>query len=218
MVRYYHAVDKRSRAQMVAYLVKHYRYNTMNSWNCSTSYACNMKIHHLGLEKEIAEQLYAMVWTDEFSEAMHDLRYSFAVNHGHRWQACMNGRSGGYLVLYEGELKPTGHKSYCTACGQHNFRNAAELAGCGRCGKDAMRDFPTPPMQAAIFSGRSIDMGEDFEDWSMDELRWRVDLVQSFDRLADEMVQQAIDYAKHFTIQEETYLVEQRRRVLVPSA
>ena len=38
-------VDKRSRAEMTAYLSGHFRYNTMNSWNRSTTYACNMKLY-----------------------------------------------------------------------------------------------------------------------------------------------------------------------------
>lgn len=36
----------------------------------------------------------------------------------------MNGRSGGYLVLYQGELKPSGYKSYCPRCGQKNYQEA----------------------------------------------------------------------------------------------
>ena len=45
-------VDMRSREQMERYLADHFRYPTMNSWNNSTSYANNVKIHRLGLTAE----------------------------------------------------------------------------------------------------------------------------------------------------------------------
>ena len=43
--RFFKRVDKRSRAEMTAYLAGHFRYDTMHSWNRSTSYACNMKLY-----------------------------------------------------------------------------------------------------------------------------------------------------------------------------
>jgi len=33
-----------------------------------------------------------------------------------------NGRSGGYLVLYQSRREQTGHLSYCPSCGQRNFK------------------------------------------------------------------------------------------------
>jgi hypothetical protein len=50
MTEFYRPVDLRSRAAMTAYLKNHFRYHTMNSWNRSTSYACNLKVNRLGLE------------------------------------------------------------------------------------------------------------------------------------------------------------------------
>ncbi len=44
MRTFYTPVDLRSRADMTGFLKKHFRYHTMNSWNRSTSYACNLKI------------------------------------------------------------------------------------------------------------------------------------------------------------------------------
>ena len=49
MRRFYQSVDLRSRSQMTDFLTKHFRYPTMNSWNNAVSYACNLKIHKLGL-------------------------------------------------------------------------------------------------------------------------------------------------------------------------
>lgn len=59
-------VDLRSRKEMTDFLQRHFRYPTMNSWNRATSYACNLKIHRLGLETEIESKLYDMLSTQEF--------------------------------------------------------------------------------------------------------------------------------------------------------
>ena len=43
---FYKEVDKRYKKSMVDFLKKHFRYDTMNSWNRSTSYANNIKLHN----------------------------------------------------------------------------------------------------------------------------------------------------------------------------
>lgn len=60
-------------------------------------------------------------------------------------------------------------------------------------------------------------MDEDYEDWSIQDLRERVRLVQELDALADEMVQQAVQMAKDYSVEEVEILVPQTRVVLVPN-
>ena len=140
----------------------------------------------------------------------------FNEMHNYRWQAAFNGRSGGYLVLYQGELRTTGHLSYCTCCGQWNFRSVTENGNvCGVCRKPARVDFAAPPKQSVTFPGRGTDMEEDYEEWSLSELRERVKLVQELDSLADDLVSQAIRMANEYDVVEEEYFVPQTRRVLV---
>ncbi len=110
---------------MTQYLTTHFRYPTLNSWNRSTSYACNLKITHLGLSPEVVDKLFDMIQTQEFFDAMDECKWEFAAKHNYLWQAGMNGRSGGYLVLYQGEKRPSGYKSHCTNCGQRNYQLAA---------------------------------------------------------------------------------------------
>ena len=55
---------------MTQYLTTHFRYPTLNSWNRSTSYACNLKITHLGLSPEVVDKLFDMIQTQEFFDAM----------------------------------------------------------------------------------------------------------------------------------------------------
>ena len=76
-------------------------------------------------------------------------------------------------------------------------------------------DFDTPPKQSVTFPGRGTDMDEDYEEWSLSELRARVKLVQELDSLADDLVSQAIRMANEYDVAEEEYYVPQTRRVLV---
>lgn len=209
-------VDLRSRKEMTNFLQGHFRYPTMNSWNRATSYACNLKIHRLGLESEIESKPYDMLGTQEFYCLRQDALDLFNEMHNYRWQAAFNGRSGGYLVLYQGELRPTGHLSYCTSCGQRNFRSITETGNvCGVCKKPARVDFKVPTKQSVTFPARGTDMDEDYEEWSLSELRERVKLVQELDSLADDLVSQAIRMANEYDVVEEEYFVPQTRHVLV---
>ena len=196
-------VDKRSRAEMTAYLSGHFRYNTMNSWNRSTTYACNMKLYKRGLDQETEDKLWDMIQVPEFYERLNERIVDFNRKHNYLWQAGWNGRSGGYLVLYQGGTKPSGYRSYCTKCGQKNYTSVAETGNrCGVCNEEARIDFSKPPIQIFFYPGRDVDMGEDFEDWSLYELKQRTELVQEFDQLADDIVEEALHIASEHTVEE----------------
>ena len=208
-------VDKRSRAEMTAYLSGHFRYNTMNSWNRSTSYACNMKLHKLGLDRGTEDKLWDMIQVPEFYERLNERIEDFNWQHNYLWQAGWNGRSGGYLVLYQGGTKPSRYRSYCTKCGQKNYTSVAETGNrCGVCNEEARVDYIKPPMQIFSFPGRDVDMDEDFEDWSLYELQQRTELVQEFDRLADDIVAEALYIAQNHSVEERTVYMPTTELVL----
>lgn len=201
---FFKPVDKRSRKAMEAYLSGHFRYDTMNGWNRATSYACNMKLYNLGLDREITDKLYEMIQVPEFYDELHMLIQEFNEAHDYLWQAAWNGRSGGYLVLYQGESRPSQYRSFCTACGQKNYTSVSKTGKrCGVCGKETRMDYITPPMQIVAFPGRSIDQDEDFEEWSLWELKRRTALVQEFDQLADDIVSAAVEMARTYEVTEE---------------
>lgn len=179
-------------------------------------YACNLKIYRLGLDREIENKLYDLMEIQEFFDVQNDLLWEFGEKHRYRWQARMNGRSGGYLVLYQGELTPSGYKSFCTNCGQRNYQSISESGNvCGVCGQPAHIDYTKMPMRVVVYPGRGTDDDRDYADLSLDELRDRVRLVQEFDRLADRLVKQAVYLAKNYSVQEEEYFVPQTRKALV---
>lgn len=88
---------------MTDYLKNHFRYNTMNSWNRSTSYANNIKLHNLHLPKEIKDKAWDFVCGDieclDWQFAVDDAFFQFLKETG--FSAGFNGRSGGYIVMYE---------------------------------------------------------------------------------------------------------------------
>jgi len=255
-------VDRRSRSAMVDFLKGHYRYNTMSSWNCLTSYANNIKLHRLGLSSQQLDKAYEMLDTD-FWEEIREPIDEFTHDQGHRYTIRSNGRSGGYLVLHDSHLELTGHLSYCPTCGQRNFKKVPPvsffdnndeviakeilrsqnswLAGvylgqpaiqalpisddkklslinrfkselkdcsvtdaCGVCG-NPRSNFTVPPSRLSV-ANIGIDQGEDFfaEDWSMEALRDRVDLVCAFDAACDEIRSNFIALLEDYDVVEVT--------------
>ena len=216
MITFYQNVDMRSRTAMTQFLQNHFRYFTMNSWNKSKSYACNLKIYNLGLESNITDKLYDMIQTEEFFDEINELLSEFGRAHNYSWQAKMNGRSGGYLVLYQGTASLSDYRSYCTNCGQRNYSSIQEDGNvCGVCGQHTRVDYIEPPICISVYPGRGTDDYEDFEAWDMYELRERVKLVQEFDKLADRIVAKATELAKNYVVKDEEYYIPQTRKVMV---
>jgi len=217
MRQFYKDVDKRSRKKMIDFLEGHFRYSTMNHWNNSTSYANNLKIRRLGLNCDLENKLLDLIQCDEFYEDIQLLLHEFGLEQNWYWQAGLNGRSNGNLVLYQGEKKPSGYKSYCPSCGQRNCESIAESGNsvkCGVCNADRV-DYTSTHMTISR-TGRSIDDYEDFEDWEIGQLRDRVQLIQAFDKLADKIVQHAVYLAENYQVQEEEYFIKSTRLALTP--
>lgn len=61
-------------------------------------------------------------------------------------------------------------------------------------------------------------MDEDFEGWSLEELRERVKLVQDLDALADSIVLEVRELAENCSVQEEIYYEQKTRKVLAGGA
>ena len=104
MKTFHKEVDTTDRKAMVDFLKSHFRYYTMNSWNRSTAYANNVKIYNLGIEdKEVEDKIYSLAYMSEDTADVffdvHELIRGFVRDTG--YDAGFNGRSNGYLVMYE---------------------------------------------------------------------------------------------------------------------
>ena len=94
-------INTNDRNEMINFLKNHFRYDTMRGWNNATSYANDVKIHHLGLDKEMLDKAFDFIGAEyeEFQIDYSDLLAEFENHTG--YSAEINGRSGGYLVLCE---------------------------------------------------------------------------------------------------------------------
>lgn len=107
---YYKEVDMTKRSELVNFLKKHFRYNTMRGWNRSTSYANCVKIHCMDLPKDVQDKAWELICGEyeclDWDCIIEDTFYVFRKETGY---ACgFNGRSGGYIVLYETGVDNTG--------------------------------------------------------------------------------------------------------------
>ena len=158
-----------------------------------------------------------MLWVTQWQNILSDLLEDFGRRHDWQCQAGINGRSGGYVVLYKGGIKPSGYQSYCTHCGQKNYQTVPEgqVGICGRCDAKARVNFKQTHMQVFTWLGKSIEH-EDFADWTLSEIRERVELVQDFDRLCETIVESYIGVCRHYRVAEEEILVPKTIKVLEP--
>ena len=214
MKTFYRKVDTRNREAMIAFLEGHFRYHTMNSWNRATSYAGCVKIHRLDLTREQMDKAWAMLDMEEVFDAIHGIIQDWSVEHDWRWQVGFNGRSGGYLVLYQGGLDYQNARSaQCDTCGKltwHKEDVPCTTQGCTGTLKVLEKARP----QIVTYPGRGTDESEDFQEWSIDQLRDRVKLVQEFDKLCDSVVTEFLHYCENFTIVEKDIMVPKTIKVL----
>ena len=213
---FYKKIDLRSTKAMKEFLSNHFRYYTMNSWNLSTSYAHNLKIHNV-IPGELQDKAYELLDTEYFySDFINQLINEFNINHSYEYQAGFNGRSGGYLVLSKGgqytenlKFKPEDPKdarSYSDVYGRWiSHQEAIDM-------KIAYHSFPG---RTYSHPGKSIDQNEDFEDWDLYSLKDRVKLVQEFDQLCDDIVAETIYACKNFKVEEKEIKVSMKIKVLV---
>jgi len=210
-------VDTRRREDLTRFLREHDRYWTMNSWNRSASYANCVKIHRLGLSAEQLDQAWDMLDMPEVYDSIHVLLSEWAAARDWQWQVGFNGRSGGYLLLYQGGLDwKNARTAQCNECGKltwHKQDTPCTSDGCD----GSLRLLPEPRPQIVTYPGRGLDEDRDFDEWSMEELRDRVRLIQEFDRLCDTAVALFVDYCENYRVVEEDMMVPKRVKVLEPA-
>lgn len=98
-------VDLRNKAKMIDFLENHFRYSTMNGWNGSSSYANCIKIYSLALPHDLEMKAYDFIsnenFLDDFQQDIHEISLKLFEITG--YVIGVNGRSGGYLVMYDAE-------------------------------------------------------------------------------------------------------------------
>ena len=90
-------VDITNDKSMFNFLHDHFTYDTLSSWNCLKSIANNVKVHHLGLDGD--EWIALAILEDEEYDSINWMIRDWEDEHN-GYKVGFNGRSGGYLVLY----------------------------------------------------------------------------------------------------------------------
>lgn len=105
---FYKDIDYTDRAAMLKFLNAHFRYYTMNSWNRSTSYANCVKLHALDIPEPLKDKAYEFIYAscDEYQWDVRDAINDFI--HATGYSAGFNGRSDGYIVMYDTERDASG--------------------------------------------------------------------------------------------------------------
>lgn len=88
------------RQSKIDFLVNHFRYNTMNSWNRMTSYANNVKLYRLGLPDVSKAYEFFEAECESYTWDIDDAIREFETDTG-GYTAGFNGHSCGYLVMYD---------------------------------------------------------------------------------------------------------------------
>lgn len=92
---YYKSVNKKSNKDMFEFLVNHFQYFTLNSWNGLKSIANNVKIYNI---KELDYDILEYLQLDNYYTINDAIELWEMEHNGYR--VGFNGRSDGYLVLY----------------------------------------------------------------------------------------------------------------------
>ena len=202
-----------NKKQMIKFLSEHFRYDTMSSWNQSTSYAVNVKVHNLPNNYNA----YEMLEQEEAFYEINELIEEFAERYNHCRQIGFNGRSSGYMVMYKGGTRDSEHKSRCSKCGQLNFTSVKKTGKiCGRCGAKTRYDVNFKTTYS--LPGQSIGSRhpEEYEDMEMDELREDVKLVKDFDKTVAKCVKSFTAFCKENKVVDEEIQVSKTVKVVQP--
>lgn len=97
---YKKGIDITNDKQMFNFLKDHYTYYTMSSWNGHHSIANNVKVHKLNLSGDCWNALALLQAEDYFTINM--MIEDWEADHK-GYSVGFNGRSGGYLVLYNND-------------------------------------------------------------------------------------------------------------------
>lgn len=95
-------IDITNAKQMFEFLNNHYMYDTLNSWNNLESIANNVKLYNLNLDGDWCEALSFIFDEGDLGglqNIINDMIYDWEYDHP-KYQVGFNGRSSGYIVLY----------------------------------------------------------------------------------------------------------------------
>lgn len=167
---YVKGVDIASTKSMWNFLKEHLTYDTLNSWNRQASFANNVKLYNLNLDGDwtvVMRYLFDEADCGGLQAMIDGEIQTFNEEHYPNYRVGFNGRSNGYLVLYNED----GYGTVLPEC-------VADY--------DTYEDF-----KEEVKAGWNAYNVSDFNK----ELRDTVELVRDFDKLCDRLRDIVNDYS-----------------------
>ena len=171
---FYKKVNKNSNKEMFEFLKEHFTYFTMSSWNLNTSIANNVKIYNLGIDFKILDILQV----DNYF-TLNTMIEDWEIAHP-GYKVGFNGRSGGYLVLY-------------------NDNNTKSVLDYYVDTNDTYEEFKEDVRRN--YGGLK---------WYKQELINQVELVQEFDKLCDDLLEECKYMVENYRIVEKEKQITQK--------
>lgn len=183
--------DKTSRIESTKgkyeYIKNHSTYSTLNSWNCLYSIANNVKIHSIGLTSQQIDKAYELLECEEFYDTFNFFIQDWETEN--EWHKIgFNGRSGGYLVLY--------NKTNNSCAVNDDYWNW-----------DSYKDF----LQSFIDSGYTFREAQKQAKYQVES---DFEIVKNFDKLCDDLRRELIYMIDNAEISKEEYQITKTRMVL----
>ncbi len=176
---FYEKVNKNNNKEMFEFLKGHFKYPTLNSWNNLYSIANNVKVYKLGLDWKILEYLELDNYFT-INTAIEDWEYEHKG-----YKVGFNGRSGGYLVLYnEGNNK-------------------------------SVLDYYVDTNETYEDFKEDVKNNYGGLKWYKQELINQVELVQDFDKLCDSLIEECKYMLENYEIVEKERTITQKYNELV---
>ncbi len=207
----------KTKKQMIDYLVSHFRYDTMNSWNGSTSWAANVKIHNV-IPSNLQDKAYELIETDGFYDRINDILSDYSYQNNHSLQAGFNGRSSGYIVMYEGYVETKTIFNFDSkTCNSYNNRDYAD--GYGWLDVDEAKKrglYQKQIKKIHTYPGRSIDNYdiEDYNEMLTGEVKAIYGRVREFDKMIKQVINETIDMCKNEEVEEIEYFERKTKKVI----
>lgn len=168
---YQKGINLSNAKQMFEFITGHFTYDTMNSWNRLESIANNVKLYNLHLDGDWSNAMGYLF--DEYDIGGLQEEISDMIKDWEYWHPGyslgFNGRSGGYLVIYNKEKD-----------GRVNFRNI-------------LPDF----LQDDNYENFKEDCKEYYGGVKarLSDLRFYTELIRDFDKLCDDMTKLVSKYS-----------------------
>ena len=168
---YFKKVNKNSDKEMFEFLQQHFQYFTMASWNGLKSIANNVKIYNI---KELDYDILEYLQLDNYY-SINDTIECWEEEHK-GYKVGFNGRSGGYLVLYNDSNNGSILDYYVDI----NLNSDYESF------KQDIRESEYHTMKE--YHSKLVE---------------QVEIVQEFDKLCDDLIQVCLDLKNNYEIVEE---------------